>query len=73
MAVKSSSAILQMFAKSSCFMNYSIRCSSSTSAKPIPNQTKPEDSPTLTKPSLVDLFGRQHTYLRISLTEKCNL
>jgi cyclic pyranopterin phosphate synthase len=22
---------------------------------------------------LMDLFGRQHTYLRISLTEKCNL
>jgi uncharacterized radical SAM superfamily Fe-S cluster-containing enzyme len=24
-------------------------------------------------PSLIDSFGRQHTYLRISLTEKCNL
>lgn len=25
------------------------------------------------KPMLVDSFGRQHTYLRISLTERCNL
>lgn len=26
-----------------------------------------------TKSPLVDSFGRQHTYLRLSLTEKCNL
>ena len=28
---------------------------------------------TITTPSLQDTFGREHTYLRISLTEKCNL
>lgn len=24
-------------------------------------------------PTLIDTFGRRHTYLRISLTERCNL
>uniref|UniRef100_A0A8D8QW41 Molybdenum cofactor biosynthesis protein 1 n=1 Tax=Cacopsylla melanoneura TaxID=428564 RepID=A0A8D8QW41_9HEMI len=71
MAIKSSSTFLQRIGKS-CFNNHSIRCSSST-GKPIPHQTTPDEVPPVTKPSLVDLFGRQHTYLRISLTEKCNL
>lgn len=29
--------------------------------------------PKQTDPALVDTFGRQHSYLRISITERCNL
>ncbi|KAI5744198.1 hypothetical protein M8J76_000047 [Diaphorina citri] len=88
MAIKPTSAFLQIVRKASRLKKYS---TISTGVKTIPaqvSQAQPEEqssdapkpvlsvnhqSPSLTKPSLVDLFGRQHTYLRISLTEKCNL
>ena len=27
----------------------------------------------MTKPQIIDDFGREHTYLRISITDRCNL
>ncbi|KAJ1942424.1 hypothetical protein FBU59_003202 [Linderina macrospora] len=46
--------------------SHGIRALSSAAAKPIP-------SPEQHLPVLSDLFGRFHNYLRISVTERCNL
>ncbi|KAM9355869.1 molybdenum cofactor biosynthesis protein 1 isoform 2-T2 [Pholidichthys leucotaenia] len=46
----------------------------STSLKIEPGQPRPtDDSTTPFSAVLTDSFGRRHSYLRISLTEKCNL
>ena len=48
-----------------------IRASSSSSSSRTP--TTSLVSPRRTHDALIDTFGRQHFYLRISLTERCNL
>ncbi|GAA5985017.1 hypothetical protein JCM5350_003315 [Sporobolomyces pararoseus] len=63
----------------SAFGSTPLRLSYSTTTSPIRAAAqrkiaKVDDaSTTTTSPFLVDSFGRQHDYLRISLTEKCNL
>ena len=48
-----------------------IRASSSSSSSKTP--TSSSITPSRTHDALIDTFGRQHFYLRISLTERCNL
>lgn len=42
---------------------------------PIQQQQQPPPAPaaSIKSPHLTDTFGRTHNYLRISLTERCNL
>uniref|UniRef100_A0A914Z428 GTP 3',8-cyclase n=1 Tax=Panagrolaimus superbus TaxID=310955 RepID=A0A914Z428_9BILA len=46
---------------------------SPSSVKPTPIQIKPDSNALIGETPLTDKFGRFHSYLRISLTEKCNL
>lgn len=46
--------------------------SNSEAPPSLSQSSKPADDPVVDD-ILVDKFGRKHTYLRISLTERCNL
>ncbi|XP_039289085.1 molybdenum cofactor biosynthesis protein 1 isoform X3 [Nilaparvata lugens] len=48
------------------------KCSMQCHTKVLSRIKQLEDQTTVS-PNLTDTFGRQHTYLRISLTERCNL
>ena len=50
-----------------------LRTSSSSSSSRRTSSTTSLVSPSRTHDALIDTFGRQHFYLRISLTERCNL
>lgn len=39
----------------------------------VPTSSTPKQKPRLVSDTLVDTFGRQHNYLRMSITERCNL
>jgi len=61
-------------ARSAGLLRRRARWSSAAAFAPADKLTAPPlEQSTPTSPVLQDTFGRQHSYLRISLTEKCNL